>query len=283
LILQSFRILVIGRANAGKTTLLKRVCNTTEDPCIYDDNGNLELEPTSERGVHDINRAFSFRSNPRFIFHDSAGVEAGDESQLKEVQDFIAERSKSTRINDQLHAIWFCLKPDTSRPLLEFEKNFFNKERAGFDDAKNRHEAEKEVQDKFINPLHGYSYPPKACTFMEDLHDDNSNHQNQVKDLIEKTAESLDDIALKMLFISIQQNNLELCIKYALKYGKVLIEFCFAWFPHSYQQNYTLRMKNSSSLLCLMMIILIYIQIFILLFLNVVMVCLSFFVICFIV
>jgi len=28
----NFRILVIGRANAGKTTLLKRVCNTMEDP-----------------------------------------------------------------------------------------------------------------------------------------------------------------------------------------------------------------------------------------------------------
>ena len=36
-----FRILVIGRANAGKTTLLKRVCNTTEDPCIYDEDKNL--------------------------------------------------------------------------------------------------------------------------------------------------------------------------------------------------------------------------------------------------
>jgi len=35
-----FRILVIGRANAGKTTLLKRVCNTTEDPCIYDEKNN---------------------------------------------------------------------------------------------------------------------------------------------------------------------------------------------------------------------------------------------------
>ena len=35
-----FRILVIGRANAGKTTLLKRVCNTTEDPSIYDEENN---------------------------------------------------------------------------------------------------------------------------------------------------------------------------------------------------------------------------------------------------
>ncbi len=35
-----FRILVIGRANAGKTTLLKRVCNTTDEPCIYDEKSN---------------------------------------------------------------------------------------------------------------------------------------------------------------------------------------------------------------------------------------------------
>ena len=32
---------MIGQANAGKTTLLQRVCNTTEDPCIYDDDKNL--------------------------------------------------------------------------------------------------------------------------------------------------------------------------------------------------------------------------------------------------
>ena len=36
-----FRILVIGRANAGKTTLLKRVCNTTEEPSLYDEEKNL--------------------------------------------------------------------------------------------------------------------------------------------------------------------------------------------------------------------------------------------------
>jgi hypothetical protein len=30
-----FRVLIIGRANAGKTTILQRVCNTTESPVIY--------------------------------------------------------------------------------------------------------------------------------------------------------------------------------------------------------------------------------------------------------
>ena len=44
-----FRILVIGRANAGKTTLLQRVCNTTEDPCIYDENDqNMASVPRDE-------------------------------------------------------------------------------------------------------------------------------------------------------------------------------------------------------------------------------------------
>ncbi|KAG6906700.1 hypothetical protein DXG01_012546, partial [Tephrocybe rancida] len=105
-----FRILVIGRANAGKTTLLKRVCNTSEEPCIYDDEGkNL-------RGIHDINRPFSFASNPKFIFHDSPGFEAGDEAQLKTVQEFIKQ---------------FCFTPDVSRFLFNLEMDFFNQERAG--------------------------------------------------------------------------------------------------------------------------------------------------------
>jgi GTPase SAR1 family protein len=30
-----FRVLIIGRANAGKTTILQRVCETTESPEIY--------------------------------------------------------------------------------------------------------------------------------------------------------------------------------------------------------------------------------------------------------
>ncbi|KAJ8594448.1 hypothetical protein M405DRAFT_809012, partial [Rhizopogon salebrosus TDB-379] len=34
-----FRILVVGRANAGKTTLLQKVCNTTEKPEIFDGKG----------------------------------------------------------------------------------------------------------------------------------------------------------------------------------------------------------------------------------------------------
>jgi len=34
-----FRVLIVGRANAGKTTILQKVCNTTDDPEIYDTKG----------------------------------------------------------------------------------------------------------------------------------------------------------------------------------------------------------------------------------------------------
>ncbi|KAN0137892.1 hypothetical protein V8E53_004376 [Lactarius tabidus] len=30
-----FRVLIVGRANAGKTSILQRVCETTDSPIIY--------------------------------------------------------------------------------------------------------------------------------------------------------------------------------------------------------------------------------------------------------
>ena len=147
-----FRILVIGRANAGKTTLLQRVCNTTEDPCIYDDDKNLVsvhrpkddfrfwkfqlawtylggtsfcidicycVDPTYQRGIHDINRPFAFKSNPGFIFHDSPGFETGDAKQLQEVLSFMEKKANATDVGDQLHAIWsVSLSRRTYWPLI---------------------------------------------------------------------------------------------------------------------------------------------------------------------
>ena len=48
------------------------------------------------------------------------------------------------------------------------------------------------------------------------LHEDEGDHQKQVGELIKQTAVSIDDLALKMLFVTIQQNNLEACIEYAV-------------------------------------------------------------------
>jgi GTPase SAR1 family protein len=38
-IFERFRILIIGRANAGKTTILQRACEARENPDIHDSAG----------------------------------------------------------------------------------------------------------------------------------------------------------------------------------------------------------------------------------------------------
>ncbi|KAG2105514.1 uncharacterized protein F5147DRAFT_579385 [Suillus discolor] len=116
-----FRILVIGRENAGKTTILERVCNTRDNPEIYNSAGEKvgitmlvsrcaltsghELM-YSQRGEHDIENEMVFQSNPGFVFHDSCRFKTGSTSKFEMVKAFIASRSKETSITKQLHAIW---------------------------------------------------------------------------------------------------------------------------------------------------------------------------------
>ncbi|KAI0249738.1 hypothetical protein BJV78DRAFT_637785 [Lactifluus subvellereus] len=45
-----FRVLIIGRANAGKTSILQRVCHTTQSPTIYRGSKPIQLEPSMEVG-----------------------------------------------------------------------------------------------------------------------------------------------------------------------------------------------------------------------------------------
>ncbi|KAJ8584242.1 hypothetical protein M405DRAFT_866391 [Rhizopogon salebrosus TDB-379] len=105
-----FRILVVGRANAGKTTLLQKVCNTTEKPTIFDRNGykinNAVVQGSVDRGDHDINNEVVFRSNPGFVFHDSRGFEAGGEEEFKMMKQFVSERASTRELDERVHAIW---------------------------------------------------------------------------------------------------------------------------------------------------------------------------------
>ena len=113
------------------------------------------------------------------------------------------------------------------------------------DDEVNRQNAEEQVEKKFRKPLYEYTFPPRAdvcfegkcwlisvhrpygSTFnaMADLHSETGNHQDQVKVLIKKTASSLDNTALKMLFVSVQQNNINLCVQYAIN-AYVMFSYC---------------------------------------------------------
>ncbi|KAF8495671.1 hypothetical protein F5888DRAFT_1946930, partial [Russula emetica] len=131
-----FRVLIIGRRNAGKTTILEKMTGSDEGamPEIRDKEGRLVDDPTLvkaglERGMSMIDYEITYPSSPRFVFHDSRGIEAGAESDCHEyIQKFIDDRAQRPRTRDQLHAIWFCMPMDTPRvPSDEFELAFLEK------------------------------------------------------------------------------------------------------------------------------------------------------------
>ena len=65
-----------------------------------------------------IDYEITYPSSPRFVFHDSRGIEAGPESdrhgtadetsklRMEYIQKFIDDRAQERHIKDQLHAIW---------------------------------------------------------------------------------------------------------------------------------------------------------------------------------
>ncbi|KAJ7110559.1 hypothetical protein C8R44DRAFT_634111 [Mycena epipterygia] len=240
-----FRVLIIGRANAGKTTLLKKVCNSIQDPEIFGPDGKkidaIVVEGSVARGLHDIENQLVFKSNPQFIFHDSRGFESGSIEETEKVKTFIAKRAASNTLARQLHAIWYCLPTDTNRPLLAADEQFFKTDVAskvpviaiftkfdglitkaftqlkaeGLDrkEAKQRQteRAHEMLSTDFIKPLMSTTFRPSEYVQMNDMQAKDSN----CDELIGKTAKALSNDTLKLLFVSVQQNNIDLCIEYA--------------------------------------------------------------------
>ncbi|KAJ7220341.1 GTP-binding protein [Mycena pura] len=248
-----FRVLIIGRANAGKTTLLKKVCNSIEDPEIYSPEGEkIEasiVEGSAERGLHDIENQLIFKSNPQFIFHDSRGFESGSVDETDKVKAFITERAESNSLAEQLHAIWYCLPPDKDRPILKADEEFFGTYGTGkvpviaiftkfdgliteaYTELKDEGLTKKEALDnqveraedlletRFRKPLSKAKFPPSDYVRLDDMRQDISS----CNELIATTANALTDDRLRLLFVSVQQNNIDVCIEYALRQGEETI------------------------------------------------------------
>ncbi|KAF8268752.1 hypothetical protein EI94DRAFT_1726934 [Lactarius quietus] len=120
-----FRVLVVGRANAGKTSILQRVCETTESPTIYRKGEEVELDPSIDRGEHEIDDELVFSNHYGYVFHDSRGIECGDTEELEILKVFIRRKCEEKRLRDKLHAIWYCVPMDNHRPALDLK--FYDK------------------------------------------------------------------------------------------------------------------------------------------------------------
>jgi len=62
-----FRVLIIGRANAGKTSILQRVCDTTESPEVYrlDERGDRHRVCPRSRQYFRSHRLARLHSTPQ--------------------------------------------------------------------------------------------------------------------------------------------------------------------------------------------------------------------------
>ncbi|KIJ29971.1 hypothetical protein M422DRAFT_36747 [Sphaerobolus stellatus SS14] len=125
-----FRVLVLGRANAGKTTILERIAGASIGEAeVWRDGERLPgqiVKGQSDRGLHNVKDEIRFPSRPGFVFHDSRGFEAGSSEELDGARRFVEDSSAATSLREQLHAIWMCLPLDEARELFDTEKEAFS-------------------------------------------------------------------------------------------------------------------------------------------------------------
>ncbi|KAH9002663.1 hypothetical protein EDB86DRAFT_2800383 [Lactarius hatsudake] len=226
-----FRVLIIGRANAGKTTILKRVCETTESPVVYRGDEEVRGPTFLQRGEHTIDDELVFSSRRGYIFHDSRGIESASKEELGILQDFIRRKCREKRLRDKLHAIWYCIPMDNQRPGLDlrflkdicpdenvpviaiftkydqFRRNVeIDVEDYGNPDDKVSEVAEKIFREHYLHPL------GDGVGFVRLERGQN----RRCDDLIEKTAAALNEDTVALMLLTVQKGNLLLSVKMAL-------------------------------------------------------------------
>ncbi|KAI5988205.1 GTP-binding protein, partial [Pisolithus albus] len=245
-----FRILVMGRANSGKTTILQRVCNTTDQPEIYNGKGEkvdaAVVQSSLTRGHHNIEDELVFQSSPGFVFHDSSGFESGSEEQFDLMKKFVRDRAKTTKLDERIHAIWFCIPlSDSHRMVMAAERKFFDECDTGhvpvillltkadtlslqavgelMGQGMSAGEAMKgagKVAEKMLHDrletvkgwLNEKSFPPKDYLSLTGMQQEGA----ECTPLLTCTANALKGEGLQQLLISTQQSNLELCMEFAI-------------------------------------------------------------------
>ncbi|KAI9433128.1 hypothetical protein H4582DRAFT_1857037 [Lactarius indigo] len=235
-----FRVLIIGRANAGKTSILQRICETTESPVIY--RGMKEVRSPT-RGEHGIDDELMFSNHKGYVFHDSRGIESGGAEELTILQEFIRRKCGERRLADRLHAIWYCVPMDNQRPQLDlkFFKNIcpdgnvpivavFTKydqflrnvqiyvEDFGGPGDNVSDVAEKQFEEHYLRALDdgvrfGQIPELRANTFGAEMHKQNMGCDK----LIETTAAALNDDIVGLMLLAVQNGNLALSVKEALR------------------------------------------------------------------
>ncbi|KAH9054854.1 hypothetical protein EDB87DRAFT_1580223 [Lactarius vividus] len=220
-----FRVLIIGRANAGKTSILQRICETTESPVIYQGGEEVRLDPSMNRGEHTIDDELVFSNNRGYVFHDSRGIESGHivlrycvpmdnqrpELDLRFLKDICPDGNGASL---RTPIVIVFTKYD------QFQRNVqIDVQDSGSPDDNVSDVAEKRFEEYYLRALdNGVRF-----VRLEKMHKQNMGCDR----LIEMTAAALNDDIVRLMLLAVQMGNLELSVKGALGrlFGNVFSRF----------------------------------------------------------
>ncbi|KAF5364553.1 hypothetical protein D9757_011800 [Collybiopsis confluens] len=246
------RILVMGKRNAGKTTLLQRMTRSsdgqfllrTEDGKLIDDPGSIlapALEASPLRGHSHIDYEITYPSDKDYIFHDSRGMEAGSDDEFRVLKEFIKEKQEMKYLGQRLHVIWLCLPVDNDRPLGELEMAFFEHATAGVpviaiftkfewritkaydqlrDDGKNIVQSRREAPAKALidfgeiqnQRFANVPNPPAAYVFLQEMNTDSGSSEQ----LTQITRQLVENKVNQQLFSEIKHNSIKITMAISL-------------------------------------------------------------------
>nr|GAT47037.1 predicted protein [Mycena chlorophos] len=210
------RILVTGRRNTGKTTLLRRLCATSYT------NGANELRVDLSQGS--------------CLFYDSVAIHDAQDNSVTALKNFLRSKATARTLPEQLHAIWYCISADDELYIPRGDETFFSANIAqnvpvivvftkydalvtvafaelrrtmGRLEAKEKRfvQAQELLQSQYIDRLKSFPFPPAAFVRMDDLRSDTLNTDT----LIETTLDVASGALLAPILQSVRQNNIDSC------------------------------------------------------------------------
>ncbi|KAK3296362.1 uncharacterized protein B0H64DRAFT_342579 [Chaetomium fimeti] len=112
-----FRLLVLGNPESTKRELFTKIFGVDLEKRLVDDAFSPSHNIEQELDLHG--------QNSRLAIHTNLNVGAGDEANYDRIRDFLTSRATSSKQEDRIHCVWYCVASEEDRSVTELEQRFF--------------------------------------------------------------------------------------------------------------------------------------------------------------
>ncbi|EAQ88852.1 hypothetical protein CHGG_05471 [Chaetomium globosum CBS 148.51] len=113
-----FRLLVLGNPESTKRELFTKIFGVDLEKKLVDDAFSAGHDIEQELDLHG--------QNSRLAIHTNLNAGAGDDANYERIRDFLSSRAtSSTKQEDRIHCVWYCVASEEGRSVTELEQRFF--------------------------------------------------------------------------------------------------------------------------------------------------------------